>query len=147
MPDNSVVIAVSQSGETADTIEAIRYAREKHGAKICSIVNVVGSSLTRYSDEVIITTAGLEIAVASQKAYCTQVSALTMIALRIAEIKKTYSLEDIKKYRDALLQTVNVTEKILIEEGKIKEIGEKISDETICKIFHPILFEQLPLNI
>jgi glucosamine--fructose-6-phosphate aminotransferase (isomerizing) len=130
MPDNSVVIAVSQSGETADTIEAIRYAREKHGAKICSIVNVVGSSLTRYSDEVIITTAGLEIAVASQKAYCTQVSALTMIALRIAEIKKTFSIEEIKKYRDALLQTVDVAEKILIEEGKIKEIGEKISDET-----------------
>ncbi len=130
MPDNSVVIAVSQSGETADTIEAIRYAREKHGAKICSIVNVVGSSLTRYSDEVIITTAGLEIAVASQKAYCTQVSALTMIALRIAEIKETFSLEEIKKYRDALLQTVDVSEKLLIEEGKIKEIGEKISDET-----------------
>ncbi|MHA1511870.1 MAG: glutamine--fructose-6-phosphate transaminase (isomerizing) [Promethearchaeota archaeon] len=130
MPDNSVVIAVSQSGETADTIEAIRYAREKHGAKICSIVNVVGSSLTRYSDEVIITTAGLEIAVASQKAYCTQVSALTMIALRIAEIKETYSSEEIKKYRDALLQTVDVAETILIEEGKIKEIGEKISDET-----------------
>ena len=125
LAENTLIVTISQSGETADTIEAIRYAREKHGAKICSIVNVVGSSLTRYSDEVIITTAGLEIAVASQKAYCTQVSALTMIALRIAEIKETFSLEEIKKYREALLQTVEVSEKILIEEGKIKEIGEK----------------------
>ena len=72
LPDNSLVIAISQSGETADTIEAIRYAREKWNAKICSIVNVIGSSLTRYSDHVLITTAGPEIAVASQKAFCTQ---------------------------------------------------------------------------
>ena len=102
IPNDSVVIAVSQSGETADTIEAIRYAREKHGAKICSIVNVVGSSLTRYSDEVIITTAGPEIAVASQKAYCTQVSALTLIALRIAELKGTFSIEEIDFLKNML---------------------------------------------
>ncbi|MHA2001436.1 MAG: glutamine--fructose-6-phosphate transaminase (isomerizing) [Promethearchaeota archaeon] len=127
IPKNSVVIAVSQSGETADTIEAIRYAREKFDAKICSVVNVVGSSLTRYSDEVIITTAGPEIAVASQKAFCTQVTALTLVALRIAELKKTLTSEESAKYRQALMDSVDVTDKILIDEGKIREIGEKFA--------------------
>lgn len=129
LPENSVVIAVSQSGETADTIEAVRYAKEKFGAKILSIVNVVGSSITRYSDEVIYTKAGPEIAVASQKAYCTQITALTQVAFKIAEITQTFPIDEIQKYRDALLKTVNITERILIEKGKIKEIGEKFAQE------------------
>jgi glucosamine--fructose-6-phosphate aminotransferase (isomerizing) len=124
IPPNSVVIAVSQSGETADTIEAIRYARENFGAKVCTVVNVVGSSITRYSDHVIITTAGPEVAVASQKAYCTQVTALTVVALRIAELKKALPADEIAKYREALLKTYDVTEKILLNEDKIKEIAE-----------------------
>ena len=126
MPPNSVVIAVSQSGETADTLEAIRYAKEKFGAKICSVVNVVGSSLTRYSDEVIITTAGLEIAVASQKAYCTQITALTMVALRIAELRGCLSESQVDTYRKALLDSADVIAQLIIEEGKIKEIGLKL---------------------
>lgn len=128
MKPNSVVIAVSQSGETADTIEAIRYAREKYGAKVCSVVNVVGSSLTRYSDHTIITTAGPEVAVASQKAYCTQVTALTMVALKIAELKGTLSAEELPKYKAALLNTAVVGEKILEQEDKIKEVADKIKD-------------------
>ncbi len=127
VPENSVIIAVSQSGETADTIEAIRYAKEQFGAKILSVVNVVGSSLTRYSDQVIYTKAGPEIAVASQKAYCTQVTALTLVALKIAEISGFMPPEEIQKYKDALAETVEVTENILIEQGKIKEIGEKFA--------------------
>ena len=123
MPKNSVVIAVSQSGETADTIEAIRYAREKFGAKVCSVVNVVGSSLTRYSDEVIITTAGPEVAVASQKAYCTQVTALTVVALRIGELSGKYPTEEIEKYREALLKTADVGEEILKREDDIKKVA------------------------
>ncbi|MHA1777932.1 MAG: glutamine--fructose-6-phosphate transaminase (isomerizing) [Promethearchaeota archaeon] len=128
MKPNSLVIAISQSGETADTIEAVRYAREKFGAKICSVVNVIGSSLTRYSNEVIITTAGPEIAVASQKAYCTQITALSLVALRIAELRKNYSPEELTRYRNALLHTADVIDKLIIEEGKIREIGEKLKD-------------------
>lgn len=128
MRPNSVVIAVSQSGETADTLEAIRYAREKFDAKICSVVNVVGSSLTRYSDEVIITTAGPEIAVASQKAYCTQITALTLVALRIAELKGKLSSDTVHDYRAALADTADVIEKLIIGEGKIREIGLKLAD-------------------
>lgn len=127
MPKNSVVIAVSQSGETADTVEAIRYAREQYGAKVCSVVNVIGSSVTRYSDHVIITTAGPEVAVASQKAYCTQVTALTVVALRIAELKGTLSKEEIAKYRKALARTAEVGESILKREDQIKDIAEKLS--------------------
>ena len=128
VPPNSVVIAVSQSGETADTLEAIRYAREKFGAKICSVVNRPGSSLTRYSDEVIITTAGPEIAVASQKAYCTQITALTMVALRMGELTGRLTSEESQKYKDALLKTSEIADHLLIEEGKIKEIGLKLAD-------------------
>ncbi len=128
LPKNSLVIARSQSGETADTIEAIRYAREKWNAKICSIVNVIGSSLTRYSDHVLITTAGPEIAVASQKAFCTQVTALTLIGLRIAELKESLPSTEITEYRKALTNTSLITNQILVEQGKIREIAGKLMD-------------------
>lgn len=124
---NSCVIAVSQSGETADTIEAIRYCREKYGAKVCSVVNVVGSSLTRYSDHTIITAAGPEVAVASQKAYCTQVTALSMVALRIAELKGDMPVEEVAKYSEALARCPEICEGILERENDIKEIAEVIS--------------------
>ncbi len=124
LPKNSCVIAVSQSGETADTIEAVRFAREKHGAKVCSVVNVVGSSLTRYSDHTIITTAGPEVAVASQKAYCTQVTALSVVALRIAELKGEMAPEEIEKYKAALDNSSKVCDAILEGEDKIKEVAE-----------------------
>ncbi len=126
LPKNSLVIAISQSGETADTIEAVRYARDKWNAKICSIVNVVGSSLTRYSDHTIITTAGPEIAVASQKAFCTQVTALTLIGLRIAELYNTLSDNKVTVYKNALADTSLITQQILVEQGKIKEIAGKL---------------------
>ncbi|MBD3352287.1 MAG: glutamine--fructose-6-phosphate transaminase (isomerizing) [Candidatus Lokiarchaeota archaeon] len=130
IPPNSVVMAVSQSGETADTIEAVRYARENYGAKVCSVVNVVGSSLTRYSDHVIITTAGPEIAVASQKAYCCQVSALSMVALRIAELKGEMEKDEVKKYHEALIETGNVCDEILKKEDNIKSIAKAVSEKT-----------------
>ena len=125
---NSLVIAISQSGETADTLEAVRYARDKWDAEICSIVNVVGSSLTRYSDHVLITTAGPEIAVASQKAFCTQVTALSLIGLRIAELYKTLPPTKISSYKKALAETSQITQQILVEQGKIKEIAGKLMD-------------------
>lgn len=124
IPPNSCVIAVSQSGETADTVEAIRYAREKFGAKVCSVVNVVGSSITRYSDHVIITAAGPEMAVASQKAYCTQVTALSVVALRIAELKGSLPKEEVAKYRAALEKSADIGNEILKREGDIKKLAE-----------------------
>src|SRR5271157_147278 len=122
---NSVLIAVSQSGETADTLEAVRYAREKYGAQVCSVVNVVGSSLTRYSDHVIITTAGPEIAVASQKAYNTQVAALCRIALRIAELQGTLAADELAAYQEAMEGIPSVLDHLLDnQEQHIKELAE-----------------------
>ena len=123
IPENSTVIAVSQSGETADTIEAIRYARENFGAKVCSVVNVVGSSITRYSDHVIITTAGPEVAVASQKAYCAQVTALSVVALRIAELSGSLPPEEVARYREALRNTAAVVQKVVEAEDEVSGIA------------------------
>ncbi|MEI6579677.1 MAG: glutamine--fructose-6-phosphate transaminase (isomerizing), partial [Eubacteriales bacterium] len=86
--ENSLVIIISQSGETADTLAALREAK-KRGAKILSVVNVVGSSIANESDNVLYTWAGPEIAVATTKAYTAQVSVLYLLALRLAYEKKT----------------------------------------------------------
>jgi len=113
LQNNSVIIAISQSGETIDTIEAIRWAKKVKSVKILTITNVVGSSITRYSDHVIVTNAGPEIGVAATKTYCTQVLALALIAVSIAKIKKIISDEDIIKYYDALTGIPNIIEKFL----------------------------------
>ena len=113
LQNNSVIIAISQSGETIDTIEAIRWAKKAKSVKILTITNVVGSSITRYSDHVIVTNAGPEIGVAATKTYSTQVLALALIAVSIAKIRKIISDEDIKKYYDALTGIPNIIEKFL----------------------------------
>jgi len=111
--DNSVIIALSQSGETVDTIEAIRWAKAKKGVKILSITNVVGSSITRYSDHVLVTQAGPEIGVAATKTYCTQVLTLALIALEIAKLRKIVLPEEIDKYTEALNATPSIIEELL----------------------------------
>jgi len=112
---DSVIIAVSQSGETIDTIEAIRWAKEKLGNRviILAITNVVGSSITRYSDYVIVTRAGPEIGVAATKTYCTQVLTLALIALEIAKLRKVLDEDEISKYYSALRETPEIIEKFL----------------------------------
>jgi glutamine---fructose-6-phosphate transaminase (isomerizing) len=132
LPPNSCLIAVSQSGETADTIEAVRHARERFGARICSVVNVVGSSLTRYSDHTILTAAGPEVAVASQKAYQTQVTALSLVALRIAERLGSLSAEQIARHREALEATSAVAARILEQEEEIRRIAEIVVQRPSC---------------
>ncbi|MBD3195646.1 MAG: glutamine--fructose-6-phosphate transaminase (isomerizing) [Candidatus Lokiarchaeota archaeon] len=114
LEDDAVIIAVSQSGETVDTIEAIRWAKENHSnIKILSITNIVGSSITRYSDHTLITQAGPEIGVAATKTYCTQVLTLALIGLEIAKMRKQIPDQDIDKYYKALKETPNVIEEFL----------------------------------
>ncbi len=113
LQDNSVIIAISQSGETIDTIEAVRWAKDKKNVKILTITNIVGSSLTRYSDLVIVTQAGPEIGVAATKTYSTQVLTLAMIALEIAKIRKIEPEEEIRKYYEALNSTPKIIKKFL----------------------------------
>jgi glucosamine--fructose-6-phosphate aminotransferase (isomerizing) len=125
LQEDSVIIAVSQSGETVDLIEAIRWAKDKlhKKIKIVSITNVVGSSLTRYSDHVIVTQAGPEIGVAATKTYCTQVLTLSLIALKIAHFRKILSEEDLKKYYQALFSTPNIIEEFI---GRNSDLIKKI---------------------
>jgi len=115
LEDNSVIIAVSQSGETIDLIEPIRWAKKNNlNIKILSITNIVGSTLTRHSDEVIITQAGPEIGVAATKTYVTQVLTLALVALEIAKLKKKLLAEEIQKYYESLNSVPNIIEKFLV---------------------------------
>ncbi|TFG28815.1 MAG: glutamine--fructose-6-phosphate transaminase (isomerizing) [Promethearchaeota archaeon] len=125
--DNSVIIAISQSGETIDTIEAIRWAKEQKGQniKILTITNVVGSSLTRYSDFVIVTQAGPEIGVAATKTYCTQVLTLGLVALEIARLRKILDHNELRKYYEALNSTPKIIQKFL--DNSISTINNIVS--------------------
>src|SRR5579859_5054064 len=122
-----VIIAISQSGETADTIVAIEKAKEQ-GAFILGVVNVVGSSIARISNAGAYTHAGPEIGVASTKAFTAQLTVLTMIALKVAKEKGTI---DTTRYMQLVNELHNVPEKIkevLKTSGKIKDIAAKYVD-------------------
>ena len=123
--EHSLVILVSQSGETADTLAVLRDSKAK-GAKILAVTNVVGSSISREADEVFYTWAGPEIAVASTKAYTTQITSLYMIALNFALEKGTITKEE---YLETIKKMKKLPEKIqnvIDNQDKIKEIAEKI---------------------
>ncbi|MHA1914700.1 MAG: glutamine--fructose-6-phosphate transaminase (isomerizing) [Promethearchaeota archaeon] len=124
---DSVIIALSQSGETIDTVEAIRWARSYKDVKILTITNVVGSTLTRYSDKVIVTQAGPEIGVAATKTYSTQVLTLALIALEIAKLRKIELESEIEKYKIALRSTPDIIEHFLKDNiDLIKDIVETL---------------------
>jgi glutamine---fructose-6-phosphate transaminase (isomerizing) len=100
--EHSVTVAVSQSGETADTLGAVRAQREA-GSRVLSICNVVGSSLTRHSDLTLFTMAGPEISVASTKAFTCQIAVLFLMALWIAERDGTQTPEELRRLKEELL--------------------------------------------
>lgn len=126
--ENTLLILVSQSGETADTLATLRYAKQK-GARILSITNVVGSSIARESDDVFYTWAGPEVAVASTKAYTTQIVALVMIALNMAIKKNTISLEQYRQILDEMKILPEKVEQILEKTDETQRIGEKIKNK------------------
>jgi glucosamine--fructose-6-phosphate aminotransferase (isomerizing) len=124
---NDVVILISQSGETADTLAALYLAKDK-GATVLGICNVVGSTLSRETDAGVYTHAGIEIGVASTKAFTAQVTVLTMFALKLAMVRKTISVEE---YRMLVKELAEIPEKgriILQNDEKIKAIAEKYKD-------------------
>ena len=126
--DKTLVIVVSQSGETADTLRALREARRK-GARILSITNVVGSSIARESDDVFYTWAGPEVAVASTKAYTTQLVAFYMIALNLALAKGTITEKRYFELIDSLKQTADILEEMLKCTDDEKAVAETIKDK------------------
>jgi len=101
LSEKDCIIAITQSGETTDTITAVKYAK-KYGVKIIAITNVVGSSITRLADHTVITQAGPEIGVAATKTFMVQLTSLALIALALAEMTNFRESREIKRKRDSL---------------------------------------------
>lgn len=126
--DKSLVIVVSQSGETADTLAALRNCKTI-GATIIALTNVVGSSVSREADHVLYTLAGPEISVASTKAYTTQIIGMYMIAMTFAKILGKLKSERLDKLKEELLDLPGKVELVLEYKDKIKAIAEKMYKE------------------
>jgi glutamine---fructose-6-phosphate transaminase (isomerizing) len=124
---STLVVVVSQSGETADTLAALREA-QKAGAKVLGITNVVGSSVAREADEVLMTWAGPEIAVASTKAYTSQLIAIYLFGLYLARIRGTWSEAQLKEAAEALLRLPEQVDNALSDADTIKQFAEQIKN-------------------
>lgn len=124
---NSLVIIISQSGETADSLAALRMAKEK-GVKTLGIVNVVGSSIAREADSVFYTLAGPEISVATTKAYSTQLVAVYLLALQFAKLRDEIEDDKYKEYIDEINTIPEKIEKILEDKERIQWFASKLAN-------------------
>jgi len=129
--ENDVVIAISQSGETADTMAAIKLAKEK-GAFVFGVCNVVGSSISRETHAGAYTHAGPEIGVASTKAFTTQITVLTLMALKLGKYKGTISDSDFRMHLQELDRIPAKITKVLEENEHIKIIADKYKNAPNC---------------
>ncbi|MBF0511733.1 MAG: glutamine--fructose-6-phosphate transaminase (isomerizing) [Candidatus Omnitrophica bacterium] len=120
---NTLVLAVSQSGETADTLAALREAHSR-GAKVIAICNVVGSSLVREADGVLYTYAGQEIGVASTKAYTAQLMMFYLLALKLAQARKTIDVKESREFVRQLMRVPSLQRNILKDMHHIQKIAE-----------------------
>ncbi len=118
-----LVVAISQSGETADTLAAVREAKSK-GAKALTICNVVGSSLTRESSGVLYTYAGPEIGVASTKAFTTQLAALCLLALHLGRVRGVIGEEKALRLVEELVALPGLVQQVLEREDEVKAVAE-----------------------
>jgi glucosamine--fructose-6-phosphate aminotransferase (isomerizing) len=122
--ENTLFIAISQSGETADTLAALRIAK-KNKAKIITICNVIGSTMTRESDGIIHTHAGPEIGVASTKAFTTQVASLFMFSIYLSQMKNTINIDERQKLLKEIVKIPEKIEILLEEDNKIEKLARK----------------------
>jgi len=129
--EKDLVIAISQSGETADTMAAIELAKEK-GATIFGICNVVGASIPRVTHAGVYTHAGPEIGVASTKAFTAQVTVLTLMAFYIAQLRGTITESKLIEHLTGLNEIPQLVEQALKSNEHIKEIAYKFKDTTNC---------------
>ncbi|WP_303849797.1 glutamine--fructose-6-phosphate transaminase (isomerizing) [Seleniivibrio woodruffii] len=125
--DKTLFVAITQSGETADTLSAMRIAK-KMGAAVAAVCNVVGSTVSREADSTVYTHAGPEIGVASTKAFTTQVASLFLFALQLAQTKKTLTPEQIRHYLQELVRVPETIEKVLKQEDYILSLAKKFKD-------------------
>ncbi|KQC30873.1 glutamine--fructose-6-phosphate transaminase (isomerizing) [Flagellimonas eckloniae] len=129
--ENDVLIAISQSGETADTLAAIKLAKER-GAFVFGVCNVVGSSIARETHAGAYTHAGPEIGVASTKAFTTQITVLTLIALKLANEKGVFSKSRFHEFLTELEAIPSKVEKALLSNEIVEQISEIYKDSTNC---------------
>src|SRR5208283_5291400 len=128
---DSTILAVSQSGETADTIAAVTCAQQR-AATILSLTNVIGSSLTRISRVYIGTQAGPEIGVAATKTFTSQLSVLAQLALRLAKKRGKVSQDEIDCLEEQLAKLPDTVDTIVkTQEQKIKAIAQKYKDAKV----------------
>jgi glutamine---fructose-6-phosphate transaminase (isomerizing) len=127
--NNMLAVVITQSGETADTLAALREAK-KDGASSIAICNVVGSMATRETDGTIYTHAGPEIGVASTKAFTSQLVALYLLALRLGQIRGTLSLDDSKPHIAALLQLPHLLEQTLKLASDVEKVAARFYNRT-----------------
>jgi glucosamine--fructose-6-phosphate aminotransferase (isomerizing) len=123
VPENTLFVAVSQSGETADTLAAIRHARESGYLATLAICNVPESTIVRESDLVLMTRAGLEIGVASTKAFTTQLVALQLLVLELAQLEKLVEDDQIAEWVRELNQLPRLIEQALDQDERIEELA------------------------
>ena len=123
----TLVIAISQSGETMDTLMATRYAKEK-GAKVLAICNTQGATLARESDAVLYTHAGPEVAVASTKAFTAQITAGHLVALSLAWQNSSLSETELRSLGQELLKLPRQVETVLQQGKKVKELAQQLKD-------------------
>ena len=129
--NSDVVIAISQSGETADTLSAIKLAKEE-GAFVYGICNVAGSSISRETDAGSYTHAGPEIGVASTKAFITQITVLFLIAVKLGKSRGVISSKKYQEYIYELNSIEKKIKKVLKTDNEIKKIANKIKNSTNC---------------
>jgi glucosamine--fructose-6-phosphate aminotransferase (isomerizing) len=125
--DNTLIIVISQSGETADTLAALRDAKAR-GRRVLAITNVVGSSVAREADDVIVTWAGPEIAVASTKAYTTQLIVLYLLAVYFAQERGLISQGEIRDILTAMSTLPQAAEQVLDSAPQIRKFAEEYKD-------------------
>ena len=141
----TLVIAISQSGETLDTLMAVRHAREQH-CRVLSVCNVRGSSIPRESDGVVYTHAGPEIAVASTKAFLTQLVSCYVVALYLAQVQGTMFASEIDAVLDQLRAMPGAVEEVLEVMEPVREVARELAAEP-CVLFlgrhvgHPVALE------
>lgn len=127
LDQESLVVAISQSGETMDTLMAVKHAKEQ-GAKVLVITNTQGSTLAREAEAVLYTRAGPEIAVASTKAFLTQVVAVELLALYLAQVKEITQTSEIKKVLEDILDMSHAIDVVLDTLPQVKNIAQEYKD-------------------
>ncbi|WP_076464278.1 glutamine--fructose-6-phosphate transaminase (isomerizing) [Actinomyces mediterranea] len=127
--EKTLIVAISQSGETMDTIMAIRHAREQ-GAKVVAVVNTPGSTISRESDAVLLTHAGPEIAVASTKAFTSQITACYILGLYLAQVRGNKYADEVADYMDKLAEAPAKIQQVLDGAETVRQFARTMADAT-----------------